>query len=65
MLRGEDQADKRETDPEYLYKLEEYKRGQEALRLKQDAFSKRQKEYEERKAKKKADQARRLEILEE
>lgn len=39
MLRGEDQADKRETDPEYLDKLDEYKRAQEALRLKQDAFS--------------------------
>ena len=65
VLRGEDQADKRETDPEYLLKLEEYKRGQEGLRLKQEAFAKRQREYEEKKEKKKVEQARRLEILEE
>ena len=65
ILRGEDQADKRETDPEYLLKLEEYQRGQEKLRLKQEDFAKRQREYAEKKEKKKAEQARRLEILDE
>ena len=58
-------SDKRETDPEYLLKLEEYQRGQEKLRLKQEDFAKRQREYAEKKEKKKAEQARRLEILDE
>lgn len=48
--REEGQADKRETDPEYLAKLEDFKRAQEALRLKQENFQRRQREYEERKA---------------
>ena len=65
MIRGEGQADKRETDPEYILKLDEYKSAQEKLRLKQENFHKRQKEYEEKKEKKKAEQARRLEIIEE
>ena len=65
LLRGEDQADKRETDPEYMQKLDEYKSAQEKLKLRQDAFNKRQQEYEDKKAKKREEQARRLEILEE
>lgn len=34
IARQEDQADRRETDPEYLAKLEDFKKAQETLRLK-------------------------------
>ena len=64
LLKQEDKADKRETDPEYVQRLEEYSRGQEQLRLKQENFQKRQKEFEEKKTKRLAAKQRRLDDLE-
>lgn len=61
--REEGQADKRETDPEYLAKLEDFKRAQEALRLKQENFQRRQREYEEKKAAKLAEKEARTRAL--
>ena len=61
--REEGQADKRETDPEYLAKLEDFKRAQEALRLKQENFQRRQREYEARKAAKLAEKEARVRAL--
>lgn len=64
LLKQGDKADKRETDPEYVQRLEEYSRGQEQLRLKQENFQKRQKEFEEKKTKRLASKQRRLDELE-
>ena len=41
LLRQSDQADKRETDPEYIQKLEAYSRAQQQLRLKHENFQRR------------------------
>lgn len=43
-LRQSDMADQRETEPEYMQRLEQYKRGQEELRLKHENFLRRQQE---------------------